>query len=249
MKQDVSNEILGAFVDDELACSEKRAIADEIKLDPELAARAQAILDLKTSIKNAYPEHSSAELKNHSVRSELSSGSDKRFFKQSIAASLIMTCGLLLGAMLNNSVGKTSSELVSANDTLFGIKVSPVTQQQDKVLLHVSSSDLNKLDFLLTRTEGLLNDSRNNNHPLNIEIIANSKGIDLFRTAASPYTDRIKKLQQQYSNLQFIACKNTIQRLKNNGQNVQMIKGVKEDKPALDTIINRMDKGWTYVKI
>ena len=244
MKQDVSDEILGAYVDDELACSEKRAIADEIKSDSELAGRAQSILDLKASIKNAYPENSSGK-----SRSELPSGSDKRFLKQSIVASLIMACGLILGAILNNPASQSSSEYVSANDTLFGIKVSPVTQQHDKVLLHVSSSDLNKLDYLLTRTEKLLSDSESNDYPLNIEIIANSKGIDLFRKTASPYADRIKKLQQQYSNLQFIACKNTIQRLQNSGQNTQMIKGVKKDKPALDTIINRMDKGWTYVKI
>lgn len=247
MKQDVSDEMLGAYVDDELACSEKRAIADEIKTDSELADRAQAILDLKTSIKHAYSDDNVLSQDSHSLISDILGHTNKRFLKQSIAASFIMAFGLILGVSLNNAHNK--NEYLSTNDTLFGIKVSPVTPQANKVLMHVSSSDLNTLDFLLTRTEQLLTDSRNSNHPLNIEVIANSKGIDLLRTSSSPYTDRIKKLQQQYTNLQFIACKNTIQRLKSKGHSVEMINGVKADKPALDTIINRMDKGWTYVKI
>lgn len=247
MKQEVSDEILGAYVDNELACSEKRIIADEIKSNPELERRVQALLDLKTSIKGAYSNVTAGQ---QTKESDLSAKASKLIFKQSIAASFILTCGLIVGAMINLS-GNTPNKLVTANadDTLFGIKVKPVSLQTDKVLLHISSADLNKLDFLLTRTERLLTDSRNSNNPLNIEVIANSKGINLLRKTKTPYAERIQALQSQYSNLQFIACKNTIQRLLKEGQTVQMINGVKADSPALDTIINRIDQGWTYVKI
>jgi len=245
MKQDVSNELLGAFVDHELACSDKRTLAEEIRTNPEMADRAQALLDLKSAIKQAYPDTVTVKDSRETSTSKLSG----RFFKQSIAASVIMTCGLLLGALFNPADFNGHQQSVAAGDSLFGIKVNPVTHDDNKVLLHVSTSELDKLDFLLTKTERLLLDSKTSNHPLNIEVIANSKGIDLLRKGTTPYAKRIMKLQQQYENLQFIACKNTIQRLKKSGQNVQMIEGVNSKRPALDTIINRMDKGWTYVKI
>lgn len=247
MKQEVSDEILGAYVDDELACSEKRIIADKIKSDPELESRVQALLSLKTSLKNAYAD---STLNQRSEKPDLSNKASKLIFKQSIAASFILTCGLIVGAMINLS-GNTPGQLVTAkaDDTLFGIKVKPVSQQTDKILLHISSADLDKLDFLLTKTEQLLTNSRNSEYPLSIEVIANSRGIDLLRKTKTPYAQRIQELQNQYSNLQFIACKNTIRRLKQAGQTVQMINGVKADQPALDTIINRMDQGWTYIKI
>lgn len=246
MKQDVSDEILGAYVDDELACSEKRIISDEIKSNPDLENRVQSILDLKASIKDAY---SHATIKQNTKTADISNNASKLIIKQSIAASFILTCGLIVGAMINLS-GNTP-KLVSANadTTLFGINMKPVSQQSDKILLHIASADLNKLDFLLTKTEKLLSDSQQNNSPLNIEVIANSQGIDLLRKTKTPYAQRIQKLQHQFSNLQFIACQNTIQRLQREGQTVQMIDGVKSDSPALDTILNRMNKGWTYVKI
>lgn len=246
MKQEVSDEILGAYVDNELACSEKRIIAEQIKANPEMERRVQALLDLKTSIKDAYSDVSSQQ----PAEPDISNKASQLIFKQSIAASFILVCGLVVGAMINFSSG-TPNKMVSAStsDTLYGIKVSPVSLQTDKILLHISSADLDKLDFLLTQTERLLTDSRNSNNALTIEVIANSRGIDLLRKTKTPYAQRIQQLQEQYSNLQFIACKNTIQRLLKEGKTVQMINGVKTDRPALDTIINRMDQGWTYVKI
>jgi len=249
MKRDVSNEILGAYVDNELACSEKRSVAEEIKADAELEQHAQAILDLKTSIKKAYPDDMH-KMPGAEVNDSPDQAS-KRIFRQSIAASFILTCGLIVGAMINlsdNSINKVSSAS-NANNQLFGINVKPVTQHDDKILLHIASADLKKIDFLLTKTERLLTDSRHSQHPINIEVIANSKGVDFLRTSTSPYAQRIKELQQKYSNLQFIACKNTLRRLQEKDQSVQILEGVKADKPALDTIINRMDKGWTYIKI
>ena len=247
MKQDVSNEILGAYIDDELACSEKRVIAEEIKSNPEMQARAQTMLDLKTSIKAAYPETILEDRKTSTVST---TKPGKRFYQQSIAASLIMICGLILGAMFNYSAGTSSqTQTVASNDTLFGIKLNPVTPQASKVLLHISSADLNKLDFLLTRTERLLTESQHSNQPFQLEVVANSAGIDLLRKTTTPYADRIQLLQMKYKNLQFIACTNTLRRLQQKGQDVQLLDGIQANKPALDTIINRMDKGWTYVKI
>ena len=246
MKQDVSNELLGAFVDHELACSDKRTLAEEIRTNPEMADRAQALLDLKKSIKQAYPD---SVTNNKGIAKKPASKLGNGFFRQSVAASVIMTCGLILGALFNSANFGGQQQSVAAGDSLFGIKVNPVTHDDTKVLLHVSSAELDTLDFLLTKTERLLLDSKNSNYPLSIDVIANSEGINLLRKATTPYAKRILKLQEQYENLQFIACKNTIKRFKKNGKNVQMINGVKADRPALDTIINRMDKGWTYVKI
>jgi len=234
MKHDVSNELLGAFVDKELACSDNRTIAEELKNNPELEARAQAMVDLKASIKNSYPEPADLISK---LNEPTASG---KWLKQSIAASVILGLGLFMGSVINQQ---------TAEDSLFGITLQPLAQHSDKVLLHVSTSDIDKLDFLLNKTERMLRDSHNSNHDMNIEVIANSDGINLLRKATTPYGERIQQLQQRFANLQFIACANTISRLKKSGKNVQMLDGVKADVPALDTIVNRMDKGWTYVKI
>lgn len=245
MKQDVSNELLGAFVDDELACSDKRVIAEEIKTNADMASRTQALLDLKTSIKQAYPESEVVEKTNKSLGKRFK----KRFLTQSIAASVMVSIGLIIGSIFGQAPSQNPYQPVTAGDSIFGIKVQPVSHHANKVLLHITSSELNKIDFLLSKTERMLLDSKNSNNPLNIEVIANSGGIDFLKKTNSPYAERILSLQQQYDNLQFIACKNTLRRLRKNGNNIQMVDGVKQDRPALDTIVNRMNDGWTYVKI
>lgn len=249
MKQEVSDEMLGAYVDDELACSDKRIVAEAIKSSPEIAQRAQAMLDLKTSIKSAYPElEQNSEAK--PAAADLASRASKRIFQQSIAASFILTCGLIVGAMINISANSESThQAENTSNSIFGIKIKPVSQQDDKVLLHISSSKLDKLDDLLTKAEKLLLDSSDNQLPLNVQVVANSDGIDLLRESTTPYAQRIQALQNKYTNLEFNACKNTIQRLMKNGQSVQILNGVKTDSPALDTIINKMNDGWMYVKI
>lgn len=245
MKQEVSNELLGAFVDDELACSESRSIAEELKHNPELAARAQAMVDLKKALKQAYPE----SLHEHNSHPAIAiSNSFRTTIRNSLVASVMLGVGLVLGYYTSFQPGNPVQQL-SAGDQLFGIQLQQVSQQQNKVLLHISSADINKLEYLMNKAESLLQEHHLSKTDFQLEVIANSDGINLLRKNASPYEKRILDLRNQYTNLKFIACQNTLSRLQRQGENVQVIDGVNTDHPALDTIISRMNKGWTYVKI
>ena len=247
-KNDISDELLGAFVDDELACAENRSIAEQIKYDQELAAKANSMIDLKQAIKQAYPE--SLYENQQPAGNTDHAGKLSRFFQKSLAASLMLGFGLIAGYYGSEQMHTTTPVFQQAqNDQLYGIQVKPVTQLQDKVLLHVSSADLDKLEFLMNKTEILLQQHHLTNTNFQLDVIANSDGIKLLSSGSSPYEERLLKLTQKHKNLQLIACKNTISRLKKQGKAFQAINGVKIDSPALDTIINRMDKGWTYVKI
>ena len=85
--------------------------------------------------------------------------------------------------------------------------------------------------------------------PIELEVIANAGGLDLFREEASPYAMRIQQLSEQYPNVKFIACTNAIERLREKGIEPHLIKSVHRGPTALDQVVKRMNDGWTYIKI
>lgn len=248
MKQDVSNEILGAYVDDELDCREKTLISAQINSDPELAARAQELAELKLAIKQAYrPARKSDRAKKTSCPERLRSFN--RYCYRAIAASFLLGCGLIVGYYLNFQPTLNSSMSASTTGTMYGIKLQPVSVADNKVLLHITTSELEKLNAIMNQAEYLLDKFKQDNQELQLEVVANSGGIDLLRTDTSPYTQRIKQLRSEYSNLQFIACSNTLRRLQAAGKNTQVVDGTQTQTPAIEQIISRINQGWMYVKI
>jgi intracellular sulfur oxidation DsrE/DsrF family protein len=82
-----------------------------------------------------------------------------------------------------------------------------------------------------------------------VEVVANAGGVDLMRADKSPFVQRVRALQQQYSNLHFIACANAIRNLRHNGVDVSLLDGVQSGETAVDHIVDRLQHGWRYVKV
>ena len=132
---------------------------------------------------------------------------------------------------------------------LVGSNLEAVRQASaDRVLVHIASSDKAHLGPALDGIEGLLRDARAAGRPVAIEVVANIGGIDLLRVGASPYPARIAALQAAYPELSFIACGQTLDRLRERGATVQLLPGVRQASSALDEVVRRLQEGWVYVK-
>ena len=82
-----------------------------------------------------------------------------------------------------------------------------------------------------------------------VEVVANAGGLNLLRTASSPYIDTIKQMISTYDNVRFIACSKGLDRLKRQGLDTRLIEGVSADEPAADHLIRRLTERWTYIQI
>jgi len=75
--------------------------------------------------------------------------------------------------------------------------------------------------------------------------VANTNGIDQVTSGVSPYEARVRAMMQQYANLHFIACANSIRQLRNRGSDALMITDVHRNSTALDHMVARLRDGWS----
>ncbi len=246
MNKDKQQDLAGAYIDKELDHQQTSDFEASLLKKPYLLDQVAQYSDLKDQIKNSYQnEHSQHYHNYHSCKPQ---GNFKGHCKQAIAAGFILLIGIftLKSSYLNTPQAVSVSELQQAP---MGFKLTPVKLDQNKLLLHISSSDKDTLEKALTEAESLLTQYKQKHRQLKLEVIANSNGVDLMRASVSPYAQRIRDIQKKFDNVEFVACLNTIKRLAKEGKDTTLLPGVTADQPVVDKIINRIQHGWTYIKI
>ena len=242
MKSQYSDEIINAFVDGELEGIEKNKFMDAMAVDDDLSRHVMAICQLKKDIKRGYVDVSMQG----EFQERQSSLHGK--WKYSVAAALM----LCLGGIIGWSAGyHNKAQSISPNQLpLEGVQLTSVNlQQSNKIVLHLGSSQNDKLQNTLEKLEYIIGQYQENSLPFEVEVIANAGGIDLLREDVSPYRAKVAEIAQAHSNVSFIACSNALDRLKQQGIEPRLISHVKTGSTAIDQIIKRLQQGWVYVRV
>jgi intracellular sulfur oxidation DsrE/DsrF family protein len=232
---DVSEEFLNAFVDDQLELPEQSRVFGAIDADPELNRRVCEQHRLKEMVQHAY--------RDVPVRRVPVGKDGRRVGLQALAAALVLSVGVASGWLAHGWTGQ------GEGGPLRSARLGGEVVAQRKVILHVSSSQPEKLKAALDETESLLSAYRHSNRELRLEVIANSGGLKLLQANASPYAERIDELRRQYPNLTFLACRQSIEKMREKGVRVELLPGVMEAPSAFDQVVLRLRQGWDYIKV
>ena len=222
-----SEEQLNAFVDGELDPEEKQRLLSKTGEDPELDQRLCQQRKMKELVKLAYED---VPLPKRSGPKPLGRGG---LFGRGLAAAILLAAGMALGFLGGQSVDR-------AADTV------AVVVEPERYLLHVASGAPHDMAEALQRAEYLLA-SAPDDGVRQVEIVANEQGIDLLRSDVTQFAVEISLLQA--NDVVFYACSKTIQRLEENGVEVQLVPHAVSDYTALDRVVIRMQEGWQYEKI
>jgi len=231
-EHDVSREMQNAFVDGELDRSDWGRIAEQLGRDESLRAEVCEIRTVKDLVRGAYAAPPQAP--------RLSVAGGRRW--TAIAALCLVSAGAgwLLHTAFAPGVSETEAALAE------GASLREVSNE--RVVLHVSSSRRATLQTALDDVEEVLRAAAQRGRRIEIEIVANSSGLELLRAEISPFPARIASLRAQYSNLTLVACNQTIDRLREKGVTVLLLPGVQIAPTALDQIVKRLQSGWAYVR-
>jgi hypothetical protein len=104
----------------------------------------------------------------------------------------------------------------------------------DRILVHVASSRGEVVESVLAEVGDYLRAAQAAGRHVEVEIVANSAGLDILRAA--------------YPNLTYVACNQTADRLREQGVLVRLLPGVHVAPTALDEIVRRMQQGWVYIR-
>ncbi len=250
LNPNASDELKNAFADQELAIGDRRELQARALADADLRRELCEISTIKGLVRDAYGDSARASAQRRTGRTAAT-----RF---AAVAALSVTVGWIAHASLTRGASEDGRTTVAASATpaepgsLGSLSrnrvVLPQAASHEQVLLHVSTRDPEDLRSALDAAESLMVKASRDKPDLQVEIVANSAGIDLFRAGVSPEADRIAALHARYPSLRLIACRQSMDRVRERGETVVLLPGVEVVPTALDEIITRLQKGWVYVR-
>lgn len=243
----VSVEEINAFIDDELIHEDRQRVREQIKKNPELAQLVCDIDQIQDWMKEAYdtvPEmkHPQGKGRIHAV------------LPGALAAMMLLSVGILVGWF----AGKVSSTdngsahaatLLQANGYSQNIAYTGTpTASARNVILRLGSDSPQKFRQTLATVEHLMKDSAHQ-PGFQLEVLANSDGIDFLRTGTSPYAKQIEALIEKYPNLHFMVCGTSLRNIEKEGKKVSLLPHVNITSSAVEQVAKRLREGWRYSAI
>lgn len=241
MNQSVSDETLHAFVDGELDVAESEKLIAQMRDDEALTQRVCNLRSLKSMVQVAYALPPQARHAGNRDRD----GRTRRLMQRCAYACLMLAVGLGVGWSLR---GLDAPDRLASWD---GREVVSLAVKPDprRVVLHIDSGSPEKMLDVLDRAESYLNQAEEQGRAMQLEVLANSRGLNLLRAGYSPYAERIARMRQRHANLQFIACNQSVARFTSEGEDVVLLPAARTAPTAIGEIVTRLQQGWTYVRI
>jgi len=239
--QNISDEYLNSFVDNQLEPADKIQAFDAINQNESLKERVCELRGLKEMMQHSYNQPP-VNMRPQAMR----------LYRwpvhfQALAACLLLLIGGVSGWLTHAwSSGDSSPDLTAMVQARQGEDSMTDTR---KIIVQISNSNPASLKAALDETEGLLDIYRRSNQQINIEVIANKRAVDLLRTKVSAYAPRISAMQQKYPNLNFLVCGQTIGKLREKGESVHLLPHTGIASSAAEQINRRVKQGWGYVRI
>ena len=252
--QNITDDHLQAFVDDQLAASEKSVVFEALKEDQRLSNQVCELRQLSELVRHAYeqpPQHK-ASASQESARMGP--------WGRAAAASLLLAIGGGLGWMGHmpadtQDPGPEATAMYWDEDHSFqNADLTSVTGEQGpkKVIVHLNTSSPEKFENALNTAEKLLRNYADSDRGAEIEVVANASAVKMLRSGYSPYAKRVRDLQQQYINLTFLACKDAIdhvREIEGPDSSVRLLPDVEVTPSALEHILERLSEGWVYLNV
>lgn len=237
----VSDELRNAFVDGELDAAEWARVAQSMERDAELREDVGELRLAKDLVRHAYAVPPS--------RRRRAREGDAFGWRSVAAAALVFTAaGWFAHAGWQGEPALDPASAYALRGDWHTLRSDWRSLDGNRVLVHVSSGGREALGAALDEVEDLLRSARAERRSVEVEIIANSTGLDLLRADASPYAARIAALRREFPELGLVACGQTLERRRALGRQVTLLPGTAIAPSALDQVVKRLRGGWIYVR-
>ncbi len=239
-----SDEMISAYADGELQGSEKIEFENTLQVDAQLRQALDNVFILKLQLKDAYKDVDPVERLQPAVM-------NYRFVAY-MTFLIVAFGGGWISSDLMHAPGQVPGYASGQTSGIgqMGVLVNGISKKPGKYILHIGQRDNTRFRKTLDEAEALMAQYKNSPQDIELEIIANAGGLDLFREGATPYAERVKKISVLYPGIKFIACANAIERLRERGIEPDLINAVHHGSAtAIDQVVKRVNEGWTYIKI
>jgi hypothetical protein len=245
MNRDVSDETLHAFIDGELDIPESERLIARMRTDAELSQRVCGLRSLQNLMKLAYSQPPSSS---RAIRSRTRL---ERFAQRCALGCVIAAAGLGGGWALRGGFEAGAAAAAESDHFAGRYQAVSLMRQPDpaRVILHLDSGAPERMLAVLDQADRLLDAAERQQRALQLEVIANSRGIDLLRAGVSPHAERVARMQQRHANLHWVACGQSLARFASEGEKVELLPSTRTAPTAIGEIVTRLQQGWTYIRV
>jgi len=230
------DEDLHRYIDKELDDESRSRVKALLEEDPSLAARLQKYRAVDQALRNAFDDV-------EPPRNALPKAPIRARRKQFAAAALLLPAGFLAGWLVHSIASVPQHPAALAG----GVNLDVQGREHLNTVFHIDVDEEAAMEGVLDRAEAILTAFADQG--ARVEVVANAAGLNLLRADTSARANRVRKMMDKYDNLTFVACANTIRRLKAQGVDVLLIDRTHASETAIDHVVGRLQAGWTYIKI
>jgi intracellular sulfur oxidation DsrE/DsrF family protein len=239
----VSDETLHAFIDGELDVPETEVLITRMREDQALAQRVCALRSLQSMVRLAYAEPPTGTGRRQSA------ARGRRLAQRCAVGGIVLVAGLSAGWALRGRAGLAVAAVPTAAEGGYQAVSLMQRADPDRVMLHLDSAAPDRMQAVLDQAERLLDEADRQGRAMQLEVIANSRGIGLLRAGVSPHAERIAQMQRRHANLHWVACAQSIARFTADGEKVELLPATRTAPTAIGEIVTRLQQGWTYIRV
>lgn len=232
---------LHAYVDGELSPEHRADVLDAMQRDSQLARKVCEINNQKAQVRLAYANPPGLTACNVARRHTP--------WRSLAAGFALLATGIASGWMLHAQM-PDAQRLVVLDADGRGQAPAVAEDEETRIVVQITQPDQEVDREVLDDIEQMLVAYRDEGRPLRVEIVTHGDGIDLLRENLSQHKQRIGQLAQRFPNLTFVACQNTIDRLRvEHGIEVHLIPEAEVIRSGVNHVVKRQKEGWSYIRV
>lgn len=239
----ITDEKLQALLDGEFSAHESAELLSQVRGDHSLSQEACELRMLKDTVRLAYRDLPEApQTRRAPVR-------HRWIALPSIAAGLlILVVGMVLGWSMRPMTDSARFVLLDPNGS--GQAPAAADSNEMRIVFHLTDPDSVLAGELLDDVEGLLAEYKRQHLALRVEVVAHGDGLDLLRSRMTQHQERIHRLSEFYPNLTFVACQNSLDRLRvEQGREILLVPEARVTYSGVDYVVRRQKEGWAYIRV
>lgn len=233
-------QLINAYVDGELKPDEQAKVLERLQNDPMFARRVCELEKLKKQIALAYaapPQH-------HRYREHRAGHSHRSW----AAALLMLAIGGIAGWIAH--APPPTDRLVVLDPSGRGQAPATADSPETRIVFHLNNPDQSAAGELLDEVERMLLAYQMDKRSLRVEIVSHGEGLALLRERLSMHKPQVRDLARRFENLTFVACLNTMERLRvENGIEVKLVPEAEITRSGVSHVVRRQREGWSYIRV
>ena len=118
-----------------------------------------------------------------------------------------------------------------------------------RVVIQVNANDPALMTLALNNAANINKYYMNEGEEVEIEVVTFGPGLNMLRADTSPVKDRIASLAQNFDNIEYKACANTMKGMAaKSGKDVELVEAAEVVPSGVIHIMQRQQEGWSYIK-